>query len=228
MGKIIDRTGTRSGRLVAVSMASRSSGIFWNCVCDCGNTSVVSSSNFGRTLSCGCGWEDAVKKQMIGARFGSLTVASQVPGPAYGKAKFAYYRCICDCGAEKSCIGMSLRNGDTISCGCAYKSAGLKRVKSSEHKHAVAQKAVQKRRAKKLNANRPFCPELLDLVVVEANRLSKIRRKIFGVPFDVDHVVPLVSDIVCGLHNEFNLRVIPASTNRSKGNRFWPNMPEGE
>lgn len=43
--------------------------------------------------------------------------------------------------------------------------------------------------------------------------------------YHVDHMVPLQSKDVCGLHNQFNLRVIPGSENQSKGNRLWPDMP---
>ncbi len=46
-----------------------------------------------------------------------------------------------------------------------------------------------------------------------------------GTPHEVDHLVPLVSDFVCGLHCEFNLSVIPRNINRSKGNLRWPDMP---
>ncbi|MBT9516715.1 MAG: hypothetical protein IV112_08475 [Methyloversatilis discipulorum] len=43
-----------------------------------------------------------------------------------------------------------------------------------------------------------------------------------GIPHDVDHIIPLVSRYVCGLHCEFNLRAIPATENRRKSNRFTP------
>ena len=82
-----------------------------------------------------------------------------------------------------------------------------------------------KRRAVKKNAtpqwaNHFFIHQIYDL--------ARRRTQVTGIIWNVDHIVPLTSPLVCGLHVEHNLRVIPASKNKSKGNYHWPDMPEME
>lgn len=79
-----------------------------------------------------------------------------------------------------------------------------------------------RRRATKLQAT----PKWANLFfILEAYALAKLRNKLLGGKWHVDHIVPLRSKLVCGLHNEHNLQVIPASINQTKGNRHWPDMP---
>lgn len=74
-----------------------------------------------------------------------------------------------------------------------------------------------KRRATKLNATPKWANKLF---IEEAYDLAVRRAKATGIAWHVDHIVPLRSKVVCGLHVEFNLRVIPAIENLRKGNRF--------
>lgn len=59
MGKLIDLTGQKFGRLTVIEMSSErtpSGRVKWNCKCSCGNVSVVSSLGLrqGSSKSCGC------------------------------------------------------------------------------------------------------------------------------------------------------------------------------
>lgn len=56
-------------------------------------------------------------------------------------------------------------------------------------------------------------------------RKSKEMSAATGIPHNVDHIVPITSDIVCGLHVPWNMRVITRRENISKLNRYWPDMP---
>lgn len=54
-------------------------------------------------------------KDLMGQKFGILTVISRVPNDKHGRAKWL---CKCDCGNETVVQGNHLREGQTKSCGC--------------------------------------------------------------------------------------------------------------
>jgi hypothetical protein len=88
---------------------------------------------------------------------------------------------------------------------------------SDRYTAALALYRAKKRKATPVWANSFF--------IGEAYHLAKLRTKMLGFPWHVDHIVPLKSKQVCGLHVENNLRVIPGVENIRKGNHSWPNMP---
>lgn len=92
-----------------------------------------------------------------------------------------------------------------------------------------AKREAHKARAKYkryMTSKRGACPTWADQELIEEfYHLAQLRTKATGIVWHVDHIVPLQSPIVCGLHAETNLQVIPGVMNVGKGNRFWPDMP---
>jgi hypothetical protein len=57
------------------------------------------------------------------------------------------------------------------------------------------------------------------------HRRAKLLSEQTGTQHHVDHIVPILSPLVCGLHCEQNMCILPGPENTSKGNRHWPDMP---
>ena len=76
--------------------------------------------------------------------------------------------------------------------------------------------ASNKRRAVKLNAHAGWADNDL---IADIYEYAAIMRQ-HGVEAEVDHIVPLQGELVCGLHTHDNLTVILAEHNRSKRNAF--------
>lgn len=77
---------------------------------------------------------------------------------------------------------------------------------------ARVRKARTRNRPVWLKAHR----EALEALYIEAKRLTVET----GTLHHVDHIIPLRGKTVCGLHVPWNLEVIPASENWSKGSKF--------
>lgn len=142
MGKPIDITGKKFGRLTAIERIenSKDGQTKWKCLCDCGNEKNVHYSNLvrGNTKSCGCLFRENIKKprkessiaeNLDGKRFGRWKVLSR----AKNRGKQIYWLCECDCGTIKEVNGYSLLRGDTQSCGCLQ----IEHLIKSTRKHGM-------------------------------------------------------------------------------------------
>lgn len=77
-----------------------------------------------------------------------------------------------------------------------------------------------KRRSQKLKA----CPAWLTNKdkqdIKDLYKQSNLISKQTGIKHHVDHIVPLNSNIVCGLHVPWNLQILPANENIRKSNKI--------
>jgi hypothetical protein len=75
------------------------------------------------------------------------------------------------------------------------------------------------RRSLKKQATPPWADrEAIKKIYDEARRLEKET----GVAHHVDHIYPLNSPYLCGLHVESNLQILTRSENLTKNNKTWP------
>lgn len=75
--------------------------------------------------------------------------------------------------------------------------------------------------ARKLNATPKWADKLeISKIYTKAQQLTRET----GIQYNVDHIVPLKSKFVCGLHVPINLEPIPAAINKAKSNLVWPQM----
>jgi hypothetical protein len=109
--------GKRFCKLVVKEFAERNKNKSFRflCQCDCGNTIILKSTALVDKIvsSCGCDFD---KNNVIGKKFGRLTIESKVNGNTKTQ-----YVCRCDCGNTTQQRLNSLMKGYVKSCGCLGK-----------------------------------------------------------------------------------------------------------
>jgi hypothetical protein len=119
---------------------------------------------------------------------------------------------------QRSPVGRAINKA----AGAKYREINAEKVRAKNerwrrnnlHKKAATQR---KRMAVKLRAMPTWADvEKISEFYKEASRLTRAT----GIRHEVDHVIPLISPLVCGLHVHGNLRVIPKQENARKSNRF--------
>jgi hypothetical protein len=132
-----DLTGNRFGRLTVENESDPQYTFFhgrkikkrmWNCGCDCGNKLSIRACSLlsGNTKSCGCLLKDYLdnppnKENLTGKRFGKWTVQNEAFRRNKSGRLRRFWNCTCECGVRRQVSQASLRQGQSVSCGCYQK-----------------------------------------------------------------------------------------------------------
>lgn len=137
MTKIIDLTGNRYGKLTVIckSEVRKRNIVSWDCVCDCGNTIIVTGQELrrGDTSSCGCNRNKGKPKDYTGQRRGSLVAVSST-GRTCNNSDY-YWNFLCDCGNTRVMSIGAFTSKPHPSC----KECGKKRVVAANTTHGFKQ-----------------------------------------------------------------------------------------
>lgn len=98
--------------------------------------------------------------------------------------------------------------------------AGLKTPEQKERLRAYAL-----RRATAVKQATPTWADkrLIRMIYDKCQRMTEVK----GEMHHVDHIVPIQSPVVCGLHVPWNLRIVPAGDNLSKSNKLLEHVATG-
>lgn len=111
--KFFDITGQKFGKLTAIKHISHGD---WECLCECGRTKIVKSSNLRSHKPIKtCGGECRLPNR-VGQKFNELLVLEEIGRDKHGRR---VWKCLCSCGKKikvaDACLG---RPNGQKSCGC--------------------------------------------------------------------------------------------------------------
>lgn len=108
-----------------------------------------------------------------------------------------------------------------------YRSLNPDKIKETQKKYIknnlpkLAEKN-RRREASLLGATPSWLSEIQKIQIQWFYAAAKMMSDTSGVKHHVDHILPLRGKSSCGLHVPWNLQILPASENASKGNRISP------
>lgn len=209
-------------------MSAPFKGLIRNCVV-CG-TEYRSPQSHARVLTCSreCGYKNRVvanKKEKVELSCAHCGGSMLVP-PSHA-ARRVYCSVACaqaspETVARKTAAMKGDRNPGWLGGLSVYSvssKTGLRYRRAAPH--VEAEKIVRRKRAIAQATPSWANVKAMQAVYRAAQRLTKAT----GVEHHVDHIVPLTSRLVCGLHVEHNLQVLPGAENLRKHNRTWPDKP---
>jgi hypothetical protein len=205
VGKKIDLSGQRFGKLVALKDVGRtkSGGVLWNCLCDCGKTHVVAQGNLhsGGIKSCGCAERTGTwhYNDLTGKVFERLTVLGIDHKSNHG----IYWKCQCSCGNFSVVRCDGLVTGNTRSCGCLMLDMSREKAKRLFTKHGLSgtkeysDEKSRKRRELKIVHDYLWTDKMTSLIkkiqpaCVICGMTDQEHLEKYGTHLNIDHVLPL-------------------------------------
>jgi hypothetical protein len=106
--------------------------------------------------------------------------------------------------------------------GKASRKTAIKKYEKTERGALNKYVTTAKRRAARIERTPSWLNDDDYWVIKETYHLAKLRTKLFGFKWHVDHIVPLQGKLVSGLHVPTNLQVIPWLDNQKKHNKVNP------
>lgn len=179
--------------VISLSHTDANNHCMWNCVCDCGNTSVVDTQNLisGKSKSCGCYSRQRTSEifsvDLTGFKTGRLTVIEFTGERRHGTR---VWRCVCECGKECYKTAQALLSGGVQSCGC-YKIDETIRCHTTHGMTGTPEyvrMAANKRRELKLKLDVEWTPEM------EKSLIEFFPQCVLcgtSIDLETDHVLPL-------------------------------------
>lgn len=120
LGEFKDLTGQKFGKWIVLYNIKKKNKNYWFCQCECGNTQEIQTcrlmqDNIGGCRNC------AHYENVVGKKFGLLTIIKIAIKPDNIKTREKYWECQCDCGNIRICSLRSLKGVECPSCGCYTK-----------------------------------------------------------------------------------------------------------
>lgn len=104
----------------------------------------------------------------------------------------------------------------------ANRGVNIQRVRNWQQANPDKHCEIQVRRYASIKSSQPSWADRNAIASVYKTA-AEMRKS--GLDVHVDHIVPLRSKLVCGLHVQSNLQIIDRKLNVIKNNRLWPDMP---
>lgn len=230
--KRYELTGQKFGRLLVLGkFDSPKRGQHWECVCDCGETVIDVTAHLvsGSTQSCGCLGTERRKAANDKKKANAMSREERLERRKIWNRRYKERH------PEKCKQIQDESNKKRKDVMLKWREENADQYKAAKRRHYEANKEYSFKKAKEYAAANPewkaaqcakrrarkkrAIPKWVDLKKIQ---VLYEKASVYG--FNVDHIVPLSSKRVCGLHCWENLQLLDPVLNAEKHNSYWPDM----